>query len=81
MNKINPTKFIAVLLVAVAITTLLANLTMEAFPDQPLLSGMFSIFVGFGIGLYVYHGWVQKLKTKLVEQCLQKRMVVCHQKG
>ena len=60
LNKINPTKFIAVLLVAVAITTLLANLTMEAFPDQPLLSGMVSIFVGFGIGLYVYHGWVQK---------------------
>ena len=60
LNKINPTKFIAVLLVAVAITTLLANLTMEAFPDHPLLSGMFSIFVGFGIGLYVYHGWVQK---------------------
>jgi len=57
---INLTKFISVLLVAVAITTILANLTMTIYPSEPFLSGMFSIFVGFGLGLYVYHNWTQK---------------------
>lgn len=60
LAKINLTKFISVLLVAVAITTILANITMTAYPSEPLLSGMFSIFVGFGLGLYVYHNWTQK---------------------